>query len=180
MGKVKWLVRGLTPTREQPQVVWKVNQNQNSWYGGQGQVVGAGPHSDQGAATGRVEGQPQPEQLSTHLVGAADQPTGLQPDQGGAGAGGDGQSDQPTPPVNRGATLRAQVSDAAQTVVRGGSRGRGGGRGHGQLRLINPSLEGVNPQLGGVGAEIDWAAIADQWRDQPSESFTELALRYRD
>ena len=112
-----------------------------------------------------MEGQPQPEQLSSLPVGAAHQPTGVEthpdqeaagssvsaqhhqeppaagpaggqgqlvgvearPDQGRAGAGGDGQSDRPTPPVNRGATPRAQVSDPAHTLVTGRGGGGGGG-----------------------------------------------------
>ena len=133
--------------------------------GGQGQLVGVEPQPHQGRAGVGVEGQPQPEQLSSLAVGAAHQPTGVEthpdqeaagssvsaqhhqeppaagpaggqgqlvgvearPDQGRAGAGGDGQSDRPTPPVNRGATPRAQVSDPAHTLVTGRGGGGGGG-----------------------------------------------------
>ena len=109
------------------------------------------------------------------------------PDQGRAGVDGEAESDQPTPPVNRPAKPGGHLNNAANTPaalgeVRGRFRGGGGvvfgdasrggigGAGRGQLR-------GVNPASGGADAEINWAAIADQWSDQPSESLTRLVPR---
>ena len=49
-----------------------------------------------------------------------------------------------------------------------------------QLRLINPSLGGVNSQLGGVGPGRNLATILEESSEQLSEDLTELALRRRD
>ena len=95
------------------------------------QPTGVEPHPDQEAAGSSVSAQPHQEHLPAGPAAAQGQVVGVGPqsNQGRAGVGGDGQSDQPTPPVNPGATPRTQVSDAAQTLVRGESRGRDGGPG---------------------------------------------------
>ena len=56
-------------------------------------MVGAGPHPDQGAATGSVEGQPQPEQLLPLPAGGQGQVVGAgpHPDQGAATGSVEGQ-----------------------------------------------------------------------------------------
>ena len=88
-------------------------------------------HPDQEAAGSSVSAQHHQEPPAAGPAGGQGQLVGVeaQPDQGKAGAGGDGQSDRPTPPVNRGATPRAQVSDPAHTLVTGTGRGGGGGGG---------------------------------------------------
>ena len=152
----------------------------------QGQPTGVEPHPDQAAVGGGVEGQSQPEQLPALPAGTQGQGR-PQPDQGRAGVDGEAESDQPTPLINRPAKPGGYLNNAANTPaalgeVRGrfrggggvvfGDAGRGGigGAGPDQLRVVNPASSGAD-------AEINWAAIADHWSDQPSESLTRLVPR---
>ena len=95
--------------------------------GGQGQVVGVGPHPDQGAATGSVEGQPEPEQLPALPVAAADQATGVEPDQGAATGSVEGQPEPEQLPA-----LPVAAADQATGVEPQPDQGRAGAGGDGQ------------------------------------------------
>ena len=121
------------------------------------QASGVEPHPDQGAAKGSVAAQPHQEPLAAGPAAAQGQVVGVgpQPDQGRAGVGGDGQCDQPTPPANRGATPRAEVSDAAHTF----RRGRGGGPG--PFRGVpRGGFRAVNSPLGSLGHHGNGAPFA--------------------